>query len=163
MGFKDQKAMHRILTKLVVALSVASVALVAADREIGTWKLNVAKSKSISPNPLRSQTDVYEATPDGGFRVTRTSERADGSTLSYSYNFKYDGKEYPVTGATYDTISAKRVDENTTVTIVKKTGTDHVETSQHVYSTDGKTKTTTVKGISSIGKPVDAIYVYDKQ
>jgi hypothetical protein len=114
-------------------------------------------------NPLKSRTDVYEATPDGGVKLTRTDQRADGASVTYSYSFKYDGKEYPVTGATYDTISAKRVDENTTVTVVRKTGTAHIETSQHVYSTDGKTKTSTVKGISSTGKPVDSYYVYEKQ
>ncbi len=153
----------RTAAQLVVVMAITAIAMFGADSEIGTWKLNVAKSKSISMNPLKSRTDVYEATPDGGVKLTRTDERADGASVTYSYSFKYDGREYPVTGATYDTISAKRVDENTIVTIVKKTGTAHTETSQTIYSTNGKTRAQTVKGISSTGKPVDAYYVYDKQ
>jgi len=36
------------------------------------------------------------------------------TAVNYSFTFKYDGKEYPVTGAPFDTVSSKRIDANTT-------------------------------------------------
>ena len=33
---------------------------------------------------------------DGGIKITRIEQRADGIPLTYTYSFKYDGKEYPV-------------------------------------------------------------------
>ena len=155
--------MHNIGNKLLIGLAITAIGMFAADSSLGTWKWTPAKSKSISTNPLTSRTDVYEATPDGGVKVTRTQQRADGTTSNFSYTFKYDGNEYPATGGTFDIVSAKRVDANTTVSVVKKTETAHIETSQNVYSKDGKTRTQTVKGISSTGKPVDSTFVFEKQ
>lgn len=65
--------MQRIATKLALVIALTAIGIFGADSEIGTWKLNVAKSKSISTNPLKSRTDVYETTPDGGVRETRDS------------------------------------------------------------------------------------------
>ena len=155
--------MRKIVTKLLIGMAIAAIGLFGADSSIGTWKWNAAKSKSISTNPLKSRTDVYEATADGGVKVTRTELRADGTTHNSSYTFKYDGKEYPVTGQTFDTISAKRIDANTVVQVTKKTGGLTNQMGRHVYSKDGKTKTSTITGTDSAGKPVKSDYVYDKQ
>jgi hypothetical protein len=155
--------MKRIVAKLVIGMAITAIGMFGADSSIGTWKWNAAKSKSISTNPLKSRTDIYEATPDGGVKVTRTELRVDGTTHNSSFTFKYDGREYPVTGQTFDTISVKRIDPNTTIQEVKKTGGLLHQTAQHVISKDGKTKTTTIKGTDSAGKPVDSTYVYDKQ
>ena len=35
----------------------------------------------------------------GGVKVTTTGENMDGTPINSSYTAKYDGKEYPVTGA----------------------------------------------------------------
>ncbi len=90
------------VARLVIGVAIASVVMFAADSSVGTWKYNTAKSKSTSSKAIKSQTDVREATPDGGAKLTRTTEYADGSTVNYSVTFKYDGKEYPATGAPYD-------------------------------------------------------------
>jgi hypothetical protein len=155
--------MKRIVAKLVVGLAITAIGMFGADSSLGTWKMNVAKSKSISTNPVKSRTDVYEATPDGGVKVTRTEVRADGTASNYSYTFKYDGKEYPVKGASYDTVSVKRIDAKTTNREIKKTGGLNHQTTRSVISKDGKTRTDTVKGTGSDGKPVDSTNVYDKQ
>ena len=155
--------MQRIVAKLVVGMAITAIGMFGADSSLGTWKLNVAKSKTISTNPIKSRTDVYEATADGGVKVTRTEQRADGATRNSSFTFKYGGKEYPVTGQPFDTISVKRVDANTTVQEVKKTGGSYNETTRNAYSQDGKTRTQTVKGTNSAGKPVASTWVYDKQ
>jgi len=135
----------------------------AADSSVGTWKYNTAKSKSTSSNAIKSQTDVREATPDGGAKLTRTTEYADGTTVNYSVSFKYDGKEYPATGAPYDTVSVKRIDANTASFETKKTGGKYHMIGKSVVSKDGKTLTQTIKGTDAQGKPVTATAVFDKQ
>ena len=155
--------MKRTVAKLIIGMAITAIGMFAADSSIGAWKWNAAKSKSISTNPLKSRIDAYEATSDGGVKVTRKEVRADGTTFDSTFTFKYDGKEYPVKGLQYDTISAKRIDESTTVTEVKKTGGQLHQTTRTVYSKDGKTKTSSIKGTDTAGKPVDSTYVYDRQ
>ncbi len=155
--------MKRTIATLAIGLMMTSVGLFAADSSLGTWKWNAAKSKTNSTNPVKSRTDVFEATADGGIKVTRTEQRADGTSYNGSYTFKYDGKAYPVKGLQYDTISAKRVDANTTTTVVKKTGGKLNQTSKTVFASDGKTKTTTTTGTDVEGKSISATFVYDKQ
>lgn len=151
------------LARLVIGVAVASVVMFAADSSVGTWKYNTAKSKSTSSNAIRSQTDVREATPDGGAKLTRTTEYADGSTVNYSVSFKYDGKEYPATGAPYDMVSVKRIDANTVAFETRKTGGKYHMTGKSIVSKDGKTLTQTIKGTDAQGKPVTATAVFDKQ
>ena len=156
--------MRNVLLKVFIGAAVTATMIFGADNSIGTWKLNVAKTKSTSTNPLKSRTEVIEATPDGGIKVTRTDQRADATSQSYSYAFKYDGKKYPVTGtALFDTVTCKKIDENTTSVEVKKTGGKYHQTSRIVISKDGKTRTQTVKGTDSEGKPLTVTNVYDKQ
>ncbi|MDQ6705604.1 MAG: hypothetical protein M3Z85_06535, partial [Acidobacteriota bacterium] len=83
--------------KLFGMLAVG-VALWAADPAVGSWKLNVAKSK-YSPGPApKSATITYEETADG---IKRTAESidAEGKKTSFEYTAKFDGKDYPVSGS----------------------------------------------------------------
>ena len=133
--------MQRIAAKLILGMAITAIGMFGADSEIGTWKFNAAKSKSTSRNQLTSRTEVIEATSDGWVKVTRTDQRADGASLSYSYTFKYDGKEYPVTGAIFDTIAQTRIDADTTTFEVKKTGSPYHAMGRLTVTKDGKTKT----------------------
>ena len=155
--------MRRNGTMLFIGVAVTAIAMFGANTSLGTWKLNVAKSKSITANPIKSRTDVYEAAPGGAVKMSRTEERADGTTYKFSFTFKYDGKEYPVVGGPFDVIAVKRIDENTTTNEVRKTGGKLHQTSRHIISSDGKTRTQTATGTDADGKPVDATLVYDKQ
>jgi hypothetical protein len=155
--------MQRIIAKLAIGLAITATGMFAADSAIGTWKYNPAKSKTTSSNPLVSQTDVREATPDGGLKVTRTGQFKDGSSATASYTFKYDGKEYPVTGGPFDTLSVKRIDANNASWQIKKTGTKFNVKGRTVVSADGKTMTMTSKGTDTDGKPVEQTLVFDKQ
>jgi hypothetical protein len=96
--------MKMLGTKLLIGVAMTALACMGADSAVGTWKWNAAKSKSITANPLKSRTDVVEATPDGGVKVTRTELRADGTKYNSTFTYKYDGKEYPVTGLAFDTV-----------------------------------------------------------
>ena len=155
--------MRNVLLTVFVGLAITSIGF-SADNSIGTWKRNVAKSKSTPPppNPIKSLTIVYEAIP-GGVKTTVTGERQDGTPINGGSTVKYDGKEYPVTGAPWDTTSMKQIDANTFTFESKKTGEKYHVTGRTVISKDGKTMTTTVKGTDAEGKPLSAKAIYDKQ
>jgi hypothetical protein len=155
--------MRSIVAKLFIGVAITAIGMFGADSMLGTWKYNAAKSKTTITNPIKSLTSVLEATPDGGVRMTRTGQLADGTPVNYSFTFKYDGKEYPVTGAPFDTVSLKRIDANTTSFETRKTGGKYHTTGRTVISKDGKTLTQTSKGINAEGKPVSSTTVADKQ
>ena len=155
--------MQRIAVKLVMGIAITAIGMLGADSSIGTWKFNAAKSKSTSTNPLKSRTDIYEATSDGGIKLTRTEQRADGTKNNISYSCKYDGKPCPVTGGPYDSISVKRVDPSTTTFEVTKTGGKYHITGKRVISKDGKTMIWNSNGTDGAGKAVESTYVLDKQ
>jgi hypothetical protein len=157
--------MRNIAAKLVVGMAITAIGMFGADSSVATWKFNAAKSKTTSTNPIKSQTDVREATPDGGVKVTRTGQFTDGTPNEGTYSYKYDGKEYSTeaTGLPFDKISVKRIDANTTSWEVKKTGGKYHATGQNVISKDGKTLTQTSKGASAEGKPEASTNVFDKQ
>ena len=75
---------------------VGAAACFAQDPEIGTWKLNEAKSKIGAGSP-KLTTVVYEAAGDS-VKVTVDGTDADGKPLHSEWTGKYDGKDYPVTG-----------------------------------------------------------------
>lgn len=66
--------MQRIAAKLAIGLAITAIGMFAADNSIGTWKYNPVKSKPASSTMFNSRTDMREATPDGGVKVTRRIE-----------------------------------------------------------------------------------------
>src|SRR5215470_7824084 len=74
----------------------ATVCFAAADPQIGTWKLNEAKSKIAAGSP-KFTTVVYEAAGDS-VKVTVDGTGSDGKPAHNEWTGKFDGKDYPVTG-----------------------------------------------------------------
>ena len=144
----------------VTLLTVTSVS--AADQSLGSWKLNMEKSKFSPSAPVKSLTTVREAS-DGGVKVTTTGERADGTPINASYTAKYDGNPSPVTGAPYDSIAIKQVNAHAFTATQKSSSTKYSTTLRSVIAADGKTMTNTVKGIGADGNPVRYTMVYEKQ
>ncbi len=155
--------MRQHLSKAVLGFALCAVAVFAADNSLGTWKLNVEKSKyGPGPMPVKSLTAVREAA-DGGLKLTNTGERTDGTAINATYTVKYDGTPGSVTGtgAPYDTISVKQVNANT-FSDERKGGKYHA-TGRAVISKDGKTLTWTSKGMDAEGKAFTSTLVYEKQ
>ena len=156
--------MRKIIVMLIAGLAISAIGLFGADNSLGTWKRNVAKSKytPTPANPITSLTMVREAS-EGGVKSTATGQRKDGAAVNSTYTAKYDGKEYPVTDAPWDTISIKQIDANTLTTETKKTGGKYHATGRITISKDGKTMTFTNKGTDADGKPAKNKIVYEKQ
>jgi hypothetical protein len=148
--------------KLAFALLGFAAVLVAADPFVGTWKLNVAKSKYSPGPPPKSATITYQETTEG-IRRTGESVDAEGKTTSFEYIAKYDGKDYPVSGSDgYDEIALKQINDRTVEAILKKSG-KVVITARRVVSKDGKVMTLTITGTDAKGRKMKNIAVYEKQ
>jgi hypothetical protein len=157
--------MRTIFTKVVIGIAITAIGVLGADNSLGTWKRNIEKSTSSTPSgprSIKSLTIVKEASDDG-VKTTATGERMNSEPINSSSTAKYDGKEYPATGAAWDTVSMKQIDANTFTSEAKKTGGQYHTTSRTVISNDGKTMTQTMKGTNAEGKPMSATAVYDKQ
>ena len=158
--------MQRFLTLALAALAITSATVAfAADNSVGTWKLNLAKSKySPGPLPVKSLNATREADGDG-VKVTTTGERADGSAINATYTAKFDGSPASVSGqgAPYDTISLKQVNANTFTYETKNSANKYHASGRLTVSADGKTLTTKAKGTDAEGKPISVTLVYDKQ
>jgi len=150
----------RHLRVLVVVL-VMSLGLFAAESPFsGTWKLNLAKSKLPPPAP-KSDTVVVDA-DDNGLKLTEDATDDKGQPIKSSYEAKFDGKDYPVTGdPTTDSISFQRVNANTLKSTAKKDGKVSSR-GTIVVSKDGKVTTVDFTDYSQ-AKPAKGSAVYDKQ
>ncbi len=147
---------------LGVLLCTQGASAQATDPMMGTWELNVAKSK-FSPGPApKSQTRTYEAS-GAGVKYTAKGVDAEGKPTLVQYTANFDGKDYPITGSPdSDSISLKKVDANTIEATQKKAG-KVVLTSKRAVSKDGKTMTVTNKGTNAKGQAVDNVLVLDKK
>jgi hypothetical protein len=139
----------------------SSVAL-AADNWLGTWKLDLEKSK-YSPGPApKSLTLKFEATP-GGIMFTGDGVGADGKAAHSTFLSKFDGKDVPYEGnPDADTASPRKIDDNSYDNTWKKGGKETI-TAKVVVSADGKTMTITQTGTNAKGEAVNHSIVYNKQ
>jgi len=156
---EDMKTRTILLTLLLCFVGAA--VCFADDPQMGTWKLNEAKSKIGAGSPTLT-TVVYEAAGDS-VKVTVDGTDGDGKPLHSEWTGKYDGKDYPVTGdPSTDMRSYKKVNDHT-LAFTNKKG-DKVTISGHgVVSADGKTRTVTITGTDSKGKKYTSTAVYDRQ
>ena len=151
-----------LLSVLLTVASAVVVAAPAADPVIGSWQLNVAKSK-FSPGPApKSDTRTYAAT-DQGTMMTWKSVGADGKETVVKSTFKADGNDYPATGAAnFDSLALKQVDDHT-VQSTQKMGGKVIGATTRTVSKDGKVLTLDSKGTGPTGVKYSNTLVYDKQ
>jgi hypothetical protein len=149
-----------ILLTLAFCL-VGTLACFASDPNLGTWKLNEAKSKIPAGAP-KNQTVIYTATGD---KYTCIVDGVDGAgkPSHNEWTGMFDGKDYPLVGdPTADTRAIKKTSENK-YALTNKKGGKATTTGTIELSADGKTRTVVTHGTGSKGKPVSVTFVYDKQ
>jgi len=144
------------------ALVFSSSVALAAENWLGTWKLNVAKSK-FSPGPApKSRTLKFESTADG-IQQSADTVTSDGSPVHSGYLSKFDGVDVPWTGnADADMASARKINDNSYTNTWKKNGKTTIEV-KAVVSKDGKTLTGFQTGVNAKGQKVKNVEVYDRQ
>jgi hypothetical protein len=135
--------MRKIIPLLLVLAAAALNALAADIALVGVWKLNPPKSHfSHGDLPLSL---VLTITSDGagGIQYSSKNHLTDGSSGGASFHAKFDGKDYPVTGApAYNMVSVSRIDANTFNVKMKKDGQVIVDTT-YTVAPNGKSLTRT--------------------
>lgn len=156
--------MNRKTILLTVAMLFAAVGLsyaAAGDAFMGTWQLNEAKSK-MTAGGAKNSTVVYSMDGDN-VKCAIDGTDANGQVLHSEWTGKFDGKDYPVTGApNSDMRSYRMINPHTLVATEKKDG-KVVITARIVVSADGKNRTVTVHGTDANGMKTTSTAVYDKQ
>jgi hypothetical protein len=152
----------RNIGPIVVLLFAGSImSFAAANPNLGTWKLNEAKSK-LAPGAAKNLTVVYAAAGD---MIKGTIDGLDGAgkPSHNEWTGKFDGKDYPVTGdPSSDSRAFKPIDDHTWELTVKKSGKVTMS-GRIVLAADGKSRTVTIKGTNAAGKSVESVAVYEKQ
>jgi len=148
---------------LALLLCTSGLALAQSDPFVGTWELNVAKSKFGPGTERRSETRIVESSPTG-MKVSVDRTNADGSSQQYNYTTNFDGKPHPIIGiAPYGADSvAVTLGASNTLSFKLTKGGKVVGSGTSIVSADGKTLTLTSKGIAASGKTVSSVAVYDK-
>lgn len=147
---------------LTIVLSLTAVVVgLAADPNVGSWKLNEAKSKITAGMP-KNITVVYTALDDG-YKCVVDGVDGDGKPTHNEWTGKFDGNDYAVTGdPTADTRSFKMVKAGHYELANKKAGKT-VLTGTVDFSADGKTRTLVIYGTDAAGNKISSTAVYDRQ
>lgn len=149
-----------VLSMLTVAAVLLAGPALAADPIVGTWKLNVEKSKFGASSPLKAGTRTYTE-KDGLYTLDQKVTTAEGKELSSTVTYR-EGKEEKQANEPGRTTLAKKTDANTWDFELKRSGkvVGHVH---RVVSTDGKTLTVHDSGEQLSGRKGDETLVFDKQ
>jgi hypothetical protein len=159
--------MRTLLVCAVIALiAVAGRASVASaadsDPVVGTWQLNASKSTFSAGPAIRNQTRTYSQSGDK-ITLVMTTTGADGKEVTTHTTYQLNGKDFPVRGTPdYDSLSAKRVDNNTAEFTLKKAGKEIGITSRTV-SKDGKTLTAKTNVTTAAGEKSENVLVFDRK
>jgi|ERR1700730_2856987 len=151
----------RVILFTLAALFVGATVCLAQNPQMGTWKLNEAKSK-FSPGAAKNNTVVYEAAGDS-VKVTVDGVDGDGNPIHNEWTGKFDGKYYSVTGDPTSDMRSYRKINNHTLALTGKKGGKVTLNGRIVVSANGKTRTVTTTGTDAKGKRFTTKAVYDKQ
>lgn len=161
--------MKRIALRLVVLSTFLALPIAATAQEktgvsgedplLGTWHLNVSKSKYKPGPPPKSQTRIYEK-HKFGIRATVRTIQADGRSTTVQSVYDYDKQEHPVTGSEeVDAIVVTRITAYTHQATLSHAGRE-IGAFRRVISQDGKQMTVTLKRSAP---EADNVEVYEKE
>jgi hypothetical protein len=151
--------------KIVITLALCffAVALSAAENpNVGTWKLNDAKSKIPAGVPKNTMV-VYSAAAGDMIKVTTDGVDGAGKPTHSEWTGKFDGKPYPVTGTSGYDARAVTAKGDRTLDIDNMMGGKSVGKAKVELAKDGKSRTLEADGKGPDGKAYKAKFVYDKQ
>jgi hypothetical protein len=145
------------------AVLFSGSAALAADNWLGSWKLNVAKSKFVPGPAPQSQIIKFEPTADGSIKLTADGVNGEGKPMHLEYSARFDGTETQWVGnPNADATAPRRIDANRYENVWKKDGKVVVTVSATV-SADGKTLTVIQRGKDAKGRVMDMTEVFERQ
>jgi hypothetical protein len=158
-----------IMRKVMLLLAVVGLAgsLWGADPIIGSWKLNVAKSK-IPPTETapKELTDVYRELGTDQIELIRTGSQTDGSPVSSKWTWPREGgiaeRKSPAPlpeGTSYIEIL---IDSGHWYVTILQNGKQSI-VMHKVITKDGKTMRVTIKSMNAQGEAVEQLQAFEKQ
>lgn len=130
---------------------------------VGTWKINLAKSKYSPASLAPKRTTVTNEPVGDGFKAVVDIVDSTGKAIHSEYTYKFDGRDVPVPGdPSRDMTSVRKIDDYTLEQMNKKGG-KMTTTSRVVYAKNGKSRTFTTTGITPQGQVVNNVVVWDRQ
>ena len=151
-------SMTFVLCLLAVTVSFAQ------NANMGTWKLNEAKSSI--PSGVGKNTTVVYSEAGSDVKVTTDGVNAAGQPAHTEWTGKFDAKPYPVTGDPNVDYRAYKTKNEHLLLLANMKGDKTVSNGKIQLSKDGKSRTVEVTNFAMDGKKktkIHAKYVYDKQ
>jgi hypothetical protein len=153
--------MRKLLTLLLIGSMLVTSSAFAADPVVGTWTLNVEKSKLTSGPAPKAATRVYTESA-GVYTLNQKTTGSDGKEVPFTVQYR-EGQDATVTSANgIDTIHATKVSANTWDFSLKSGGKEvgHVH---RTVSADGKVLTVLNTGRQPSGATGNDSLVFDKK
>ena len=165
------KRSFSVISIFIVLCSAALLALAqtpAVNPLVGSWKINIAKSK-YSPADLASKsgTSKIEAA-GGGIKLTVDTVDNQGRKVHQEYTANFDGKDVRCNctidgkpSPNQDTVAWKKIDDYTYDLVAKLNG-QVLTTTRIAVARDGKSRTNTATGKNAQGQTVSNVVLYEK-
>lgn len=155
----------KLIAVLTAAAGMAAVAsgilLAQSNPFVGTWKLNLAKSKD--PGAFPKEETLTVQVVGGQRQVAIKGTATNGSPISFKYEVPDKGGLGKVlAGGPYDAVAGKRIDANTREVSYMMRGKGVLQLRSAV-SKDGNTMSLTVEGTDDQGRTFSGLAVFDKQ
>jgi len=133
----------------------------AQNPNMGTWKLNEAKSKI--PAGVGKNTTVVYSAAGIDIKVTTDGVNVAGQPAHTEWTGKFDAKPYPVTGDPNVDFRAYKTKGDRMLLLANMKGNKTVSNGKVELAKDGKSRTLSITNFTADNKKVHAKYVYDKQ
>ena len=151
----------KVIVLSLAVFFVGAVVCAAQNPNIGTWKLNEAKSK-FAAGSTKNHTVVYEAAGNNT-KVTVDGTDGSGAAVHSEWTGKFNGKYYAVTGSPTSDMRSYTTVNSRTLRFREKKGGKVVLTGTITVSRNGKHRTVTTTSKDSKGKWMHNSAMYDKQ
>jgi hypothetical protein len=150
-----------MLVASAVWLAMAVVVL-AANPQLGTWKLNESKSK-FPPGAAKNTMVTYAPVKGDMIKCTADGVDKDGKPIHWTWLGKFDGHPYEIKGSpSFDTLAYTPINDRTNKTTATKDG-KVVMTGTITVAKDGKSREVTLTGTDAKGKKFTETTYYDKE
>jgi len=148
-----------------IALCILALAFsFGQNANLGTWKLNEAKSQI--PAGVGKNTTVVYSNTGSDYRVTTEGVDAAGKPTHTEWTGLFDGKPHPLTGDPNADWRAYKLKNDRLLLIANMKGNETVSNGKSQLAKDGKTRTLDMNFFTFEGKKkkkTSAKYVYEKQ
>jgi hypothetical protein len=161
-SFELENSVNTRKTVLTAVLCLTAVVVAfAADPNVGTWKLNEAKSQ-FAAGAVKNLTVTYTSVGEN-YKCVVYGIDAAGKPTHNEWTGKFDGKDYPVIGDPSASTRSLRMVKPGHYALTNKKDGKTIVTGTVEFSADNKSRTLTIDTTDAAGNKQKSIAVYDRQ